>query len=138
MKNCVFCNIVNKELPAFIINQNEWITIFLDINPVSSGHVLIAPNEHIEKLHEIESTETANALMNALIATANQLVKTGLCTDYSIVQSNGKYAEQDIEHLHFHIIPRQKDDGVVFKLDTDKIAALKENLIKIFDQLNRV
>lgn len=137
MENCVFCNIINKKLPGYIIYQNEWVTAFLDINPVSKGHVLIVPNKHVEKLHEIENTETANALISSLNTIANQLIKAGLCTDYSIVQSNGKYAEQDINHIHFHIIPRHKNDDVVFKLDTDKIAAHRDNLIQVFNQLSR-
>ncbi len=72
--------------------------------------------------------------MQTLVDTANRLVKAGICTDYSIAQSNGKCAEQDINHLHFHILPRHEDDGVVFKLDTD--AALQKNLITVTQQLN--
>lgn len=135
MENCIFCQIINRKLPGFIISQNESVTAFLDINPVSDGHVLVVPNEHTEKLYEMKNSETVNALINTLIHTANLLVKSGICTDYSIVQSNGKYAEQDINHLHFHIIPRHQNDEVVFKLDTDTIAALKDNLLAVSNQL---
>lgn len=131
MKNCVFCNIIAGDIPGYLIFQNELVAVLLDINPVSSGHLLVIPKVHIEKVHEIKNTELATAIMMAIISIANKLIEKNFCTDYSITQSNGKYAEQDIEHFHFHIIPRHKNDGVVFKLDTNRVAALPENLAAV-------
>lgn len=135
MENCIFCQIVNQTLPGYIISQNEFVTAFLDIHPVSKGHVLVVPNMHVEKLHAVDNPKIVNTLMQALVDTANRIVKAGICTDYSIVQSNGEFAEQDMNHLHFHIIPRHKDDGVVFKLDADADAAQQKNLITVAEQL---
>ena len=135
MENCIFCKIINQQQHGYIISQNESVTVFLDIHPVTEGHVLVVPNEHVEKLHDMNNPETVTALINTLIDTANLLVKLNICTDYSIIQSNGKYAEQDINHLHFHIIPRHQHDGVVFKLDTNTSAALEDNLMKVFNDL---
>lgn len=126
--NCIFCQIIKGSKPAKIIDQNERVTVILDINPVADGHLLIIPNEHIEKLHDVQNAETVAALMTAMIEAANKLIDAGICTDYSIVQANGVYAEQSIEHLHFHIIPRHENDGVIFKLDTDQNAALNHIL----------
>ncbi len=55
MDSCIFCRFVNHTLPGYIISQNEFVTAFLDINPVSKGHVLGVPNKHIEKLHEMDN-----------------------------------------------------------------------------------
>ena len=136
MENCVFCNIVAGNIPSHIIFQNDLVAVFLDINPVSSGHLLVIPKKHIEKLHDIENVEIANALMTTLIKMSSKLIINNVCLDYSLVQSNGKYAEQDINHVHFHIIPRYKDDGVIFKLDTHSVAALKENLARVADLMS--
>ncbi|WP_339236935.1 HIT family protein [Oceanobacillus sp. FSL W7-1281] len=135
MEKCVFCQIVNKNTPAYIIYQNKDVTAFLDINPAAKGHVLVCPNNHIEKLNEIQHPSISNALMKFLINVSNLLIQSGLCNDFSIVQANGDSASQHIKHLHFHIIPRQKNDKIHFKLDTDKIAALNDNLDKVYEHL---
>lgn len=134
--SCIFCQIIKGSKPAKIIERNERVTVILDINPVAEGHLLVIPNEHIEKLHDVQNAETAAALMTAMVDAANKLIDVGICANYSIVQANGIYAEQGIDHLHFHIIPRHKNDGVIFKLDTNQIAALSHNLEAIRTKLS--
>lgn len=73
--------------------------------------------------------------MESLINVSNLLIQSGLCNDYSIVQANGDSASQHNNPLHFHIMPRQKNDQIHFKLDTDKIAALNDNLDKVYEHL---
>lgn len=135
MINCVFCQIVQGKEPAYIIYKNKFVTAFLDINPVTDGHVLVSPNIHIDKLNNVKDTDVANALIESLILISNRLIISGMCVDYSIVQDNGDTANQDIKHLHFHIIPRNKDDQVKFNLNTNKKAALEDNLISTFNKL---
>ncbi len=129
MTNCIFCEIIDNKEPAYIIYQNKYTTAFLDINPVATGHILVCPNEHIEKLNEIKHSSVSNALMKSLIHVSDLLIQSGICTDYSILQANGELADQDIKHLHFHIIPRHRNDQVHFRLETDKVAALNDNLV---------
>lgn len=135
MDNCTFCKIINKNEHAYIIYENTYITAFLDINPVMNGHVLICPNHHIEKLNEIKHPNISNALMESLIFVSNALIQSGICTDYSILQANGESADQDIKHVHFHIIPRYKNDKIYFKLETDKEAALADNLDNVYNKI---
>ena len=135
MDGCIFCNIIKKEKPAYIIYQDNLVTAFLDINPVAKGHTLISTNQHVEKLNNLIDDEVSNALMKALLIVTNKLIKSGLCSDYLIVQSNGNLAEQDIMHIHFHIIPRHENDGVLLKLDTDQEEKSKENLLDTFKSL---
>lgn len=62
---------LSNSQPAYIIYQNELVTAFLDINPVTKGHTLVCPNKHIKKLDEITDTYISNALMEALICLKN-------------------------------------------------------------------
>lgn len=135
LKECIFCNIVNKKSSAHIIFQDEYVTSFLDINPITKGHTLLIPNQHIERLDLIEDEELAYHLMGSLIKVSNILIESGICEDFSIVQDNGEQADQDVHHLHFHIIPRYIMDGVSLNLETNKIYSSKENLYNTWKEI---
>lgn len=138
MRNCVFCAIIQGGSHAYVIYQNHFVTAFLDINPITSGHILIAPNKHIDRLNNIVDTDVSAALMEALVLISNKLMHSGMCSDFSILQDNGDLANQDIKHLHFHIIPRYKEDQVSFILNTNKEAALKDNLRAVYHRLTTI
>lgn len=125
---CIFCEIVRNEREAYIVSKGKTVTVFLDINPVAKGHLLVVPNKHFENLHHIDDEETLDNIGKSLKMAATQLVNSGICKDYSIIQANGSFAEQEIQHLHFHIIPRHLGDDVMIKLPTDKSSATKECL----------
>lgn len=105
MPNCIFCKIINKEIPANIIHEDENFLAFLDIEPVSDGHILIIPKTHVIWMQEANEEiisgiyTLAKKLMNSL--------KTGLGCDYV----NVSVAGTDIPHFHVHLIPRYFNDG---------------------------
>ena len=132
---CVFCDIVSKKLDSYLISQNEYTTTFLDINPITYGHILVIPNQHYDKLNQIEDNEISKELMHSIINTSNRLIKADICSDYSIHQDNGEYAEQDIKHVHFHIIPRYINDGVNIRFETNSVARQETNLMKIYKKI---
>lgn len=137
MDTCLFCKIISKELTSYTIYSDAYVTAFLDRYPVANGHILMVPNTHYEHLHEIDDIETAGALLHRTAQLAKLLVANGICTDYSIVQSNGRYAEQDIPHVHIHIIPRYENDDVAFHLPTHPQAATEEKLEEMLTLLKK-
>jgi len=104
-KDCVFCRIVRKEIPASVVYEDGQILAFMDIRPVNEGHTLIIPKQHYVDIFEApEELLAATHKVTKKIAPA---VKNAANADgISIVQQNGKAAGQDIFHLHVHVIPR--------------------------------
>jgi len=109
--DCIFCKIVTGQIPAIKIYEDEQVFAFLDIGPVSDGHTLVVPKQHIEKLHECPS-ELLGPVSSVLVKIA-RAVSTGMNSDgYNVLCNNGRAAGQLVGHVHFHIIPRNDDDGV--------------------------
>ena len=135
MGNCIFCKIVSGDISSYTIYKNEIATAFLDINPVASGHTLVIPNIHFNRLDSIDDEEVMKGLMNAIIKVSNSLVASGICTDFTILSDNGVQAQQDIMHTHFHIIPRHKNEIIELDLPTNKKAANENNLKCIYNLL---
>ncbi|WYP27211.1 HIT domain-containing protein [Alkalihalobacillus sp. FSL W8-0930] len=133
--DCVFCDIVHKKVNSYMINQTKNTTAFLDSNPIADGHMLVVPNKHVETLDQLDDAKIASELMQSVIGAATLLVKAGVCSDYSILQDNGEHAEQDIKHVHFHIIPRHANDHVQFNLKTNLDALQEESKVKIYNRL---
>ena len=109
--SCVFCKIVNHELPSYKVYEDDLVLAFLDINPVSKGHTLIIPKKHFENIFDIdEKTLERIAKVSKIIAIK---IKENLddVLGINVFQSNGKTAEQEIMHYHMHIIPRRKNDN---------------------------
>ncbi|WP_245917551.1 MULTISPECIES: HIT family protein [Bacillus] len=137
MGTCIFCDIIKQKVSCFEVYRDEYVTAFLDINPVTSGHTLIIPNKHIERLDYLDEPGLSNALMSSLIKVSQILIKSGICDDFTVLSDNGDQAQQDIKHIHFHIIPRHSDENFSFKLYTDHIAAEKNNLLQIWEKIKR-
>ena len=137
MKNCIFCKIVNEELPAYVLFKDEQVTAFLDINPVALGHTLVIPNKHSNRLDHINDEEIMKGLMNALIKVSHLLLASGICTDFTILSDNGKNAKQDIIHTHFHVIPRFQNEKIQLKLPTNKEIATREKLNETYTLLKQ-
>lgn len=108
---CVFCKIVNGELPAKIVAENELALAFLDIKPVNPGHVLVVVKRHVATLEQINLDELSKVM--ELVKIVGKRLKDKLAVKgYNIILNNDKIAGQEIEHLHFHLIPRHEDDGL--------------------------
>ena len=111
MIDCLFCKIINKEIPANIIYEDDKVLAFLDVSPVHKGHTLIIPKEHHPNLLEMpdqslaEVATTAQRLAKAIKEATN-------ADGFNITQNNGAVAGQSIFHFHLHIIPRFAGDGL--------------------------
>lgn len=109
--DCIFCKIVAGSVPAFKVYEDTAALAFMDINPLSEGHVLVIPKLHAPNLWEIDEASLHAATTAARIVA--QGMKAALGVDsLSLVQCNGPWALQSVDHFHFHLVPRRENDGV--------------------------
>ena len=107
----VFSKIIAGEIPCHRVYEDEHVLAFLDIGPVSDGHVLVIPKEPKAFLHEL-SDESAAAVGRVLPRLARAVMAATGAKDYNILQNNGADAHQAVFHVHFHIIPRIGSAGL--------------------------
>ena len=134
--NCIFCKIINKEIPSYKIYEDEYTYAFLDIAKDVDGHTLVIPKKHVVNVLDCD-VETLNHVMNTIKKICNHYVTNCGYEGCNIINASGKEAQQSVFHLHFHIIPRKKDDGVNawpdFKGATNELEAM-HNLLKLQDK----
>ncbi len=114
MENCLFCKIINKELPGEIIFENEDVVAFKDIHPKAPIHILVVPREHIESINSGNSEN----FVKGLILAAKNIIKRDNITGYKLVFNVGRDAGQTIDHLHMHLLndaPRKQGDEPKFE-----------------------
>jgi histidine triad (HIT) family protein len=107
--DCIFCKIVNGEIPSFKVYEDGHVFAFLDLNPVSRGHTLVIPKKHVERLSDADSEDIHN-IFTGVKEVAKIIDK--ISKDYNIGINQGKLAFQIINHLHIHIMPRYQGDGL--------------------------
>lgn len=109
--DCLFCKIIAKEIPSKIIYEDDSVLSFLDINAVTPGHVLVLPKRHSENI-AVADDEDLIALTLAVKKLAPAVCRATSCDGWNLHVNNGNAAGQAIDHTHWHIIPRRKDDGL--------------------------
>ena len=109
--DCIFCKMVSGQISVTKIYENEDVLAFLDIGPISDGHTLVISKQHFGRLHDCPAnllgrfTSHLGKIAKAVAAAMNS-------DGYNVLCNNGRAAGQLIEHLHFHIIPRNTGDGL--------------------------
>ncbi|MFV0380557.1 MAG: HIT family protein [Anaerorhabdus sp.] len=127
---CLFCKIINNELPCHKIYEDDYTLAFLDINPATFGHTLVVTKEHIARLEDA-SEDSLNHLTNTMLLVAKKIKNTCNPKGFNYLSNSDEISGQQIDHLHFHIIPRyDKNDGFEVKHTPQEID-LKEVLEKI-------
>ncbi|MFP7295715.1 HIT family protein [Neobacillus niacini] len=137
MSDCIFCKIVNGEIPAAKVFENEHVLAFLDISQVTKGHILVIPKVHKENLFELTPDIARN-----LFETVPQIAKA-LKSEYkplglNLVNNNGEQAGQTVFHFHMHLIPRygQGDGfGAVWKSNTSDYS--QQTLKEMADNISK-
>jgi len=130
---CVFCKIIKKELPAYIVYEDDVAIAFLDINPVSEGHILVVPKKHVTRLTEMSEEELTEFMKR--VQKVAKMVEEKLTKDYNIIINQGSKAGQIIQHLHIHIIPRHTGEEKVFLWVTHKLT--EEEAKKVLEKLSQ-
>jgi histidine triad (HIT) family protein len=104
MTSCLFCKIVNKEIPADVVHQNDAVVAFRDIKPVTPTHVLVIPRKHIVGMHDLTRGD-AELVGEVFLAARDVAEKLGLHPKgYRVVVNNGADAGQSVFHLHVHVL----------------------------------
>lgn len=109
--DCIFCKIINKELPADIIYEDENTLAILDLRPVNKGHTLVMPKKHTADFISTPDDVLAHATQTAK-KIADAVQKATGAAGMNITTNNGAAAGQVIFHLHYHVIPRYLSDGL--------------------------
>lgn len=107
--DCVFCDIIDGRTGADVVLDEPFVVGFLDKRPVFKGHVLLVPRIHVDTLVDLPS-ELMVPLMGAVQRTAAAMVE-GLGSQGSFVACNN-VVSQSVPHLHWHVVPRTKGDGL--------------------------
>lgn len=109
MTDCIFCKIIKGEIPCTKVYEDKKTVAFLDINPINKGHTLVVPKEHFET---VENTPE-KTLSETIAVVKKIIVAIDKLNEGSNVGVNNKSAAgQLVPHVHFHVIPRNKGDGL--------------------------
>ncbi len=129
MNDCIFCKIINGELPSRTYYEDDKIKIIMNIDPITNGHLLVLPKEHVVDIKDIDIDLIAYAFTK-IKELYNDLKEKLNCEGLTICENNE--LGQDIHHFHLHLIPRYKDDEVKLISNKDKLSDLDE----IFNKIN--
>ncbi|SCZ77160.1 histidine triad nucleotide-binding protein [Acidaminobacter hydrogenoformans] len=104
MKDCLFCKIVNGEIPSNKAFEDQKLVVFHDISPVAPVHVLIVPKKHLKSLNEV-GPEDADLIAHVFKVAAQVAAELGVSENgYRVVNNCGKDGGQTVDHLHFHLL----------------------------------
>lgn len=107
--NCVFCEIVQGRTAAAVVFEDPAAVAFLDTRPLFRGHLLLVPRDHVETLGELPPQAVAPLFQAAQALSA--AVQTAMQAEGTFVAINNRVS-QSVPHLHIHIVPRRKGDGL--------------------------
>jgi len=110
MENCVFCKIVRGEVPSWKVYEDEHTYAFLDIHPVNEYHTLVIPKNHCENIFDVTPRDALHVMKTVKTVVDLYHDKLGI-NNIQIINSSGVEAQQDVFHLHVHIVPRSANDG---------------------------
>jgi len=136
--DCIFCKIVAGEIPAVKVLDDDKVLAFMDINPACRGHILVVPKNHAENIFEISEADLSavtGAVKRCAVAVKNALGAEGV----TVLQLNGAASDQVVPHLHVHIMPRWKDDGLTvsrWEMKTGDVEELQEIARKVRECLS--
>ena len=110
-ENCIFCKILNGDIPSAKLYEDENFAIILDVGPASFGHALVLPKDHYANLFEMPDELLGKAFSLAKVW-GEKIVKALGADGLNLVQNNGPAAGQTVFHFHLHLIPRYDGDSV--------------------------
>lgn len=113
-EDCIFCKIVAGEIPASVVFESESGLAFLDVNPLSDGHLLFVPRDHFERLSEIPPA-LAGKMAEAIPRLGRALLAATKAQAYNLLLNEGTVAGQVVPHVHYHLIPRKSGDGLGYR-----------------------
>jgi histidine triad (HIT) family protein len=108
-RDCKFCRIISGQLPASIVLEDDFCLAFLDHRPLFPGHCLLVPKKHVETLADLPDDMIQPLFSDARLL--SRAVEAGMEAEGTFVAINNKIS-QSVPHLHVHVVPRRKKDGL--------------------------
>ncbi len=131
MEDCFFCKLAKGDVASNTVYEDEDFRVILDIAPANPGHCLIIPKSHAANIYEIDEDVLGKAAVVAKKIAVKVKKATG-CDGVNIMQNNDEAAGQTVFHFHMHVIPRYKNDNVLFyktlSLKAEDFAAMREKI----------
>ena len=109
--SCVFCKIVNGEIPCFKVYEDDYTLVFMDIAKDVDGHMVAIPKKHVKSILDCDA-ETLTHLMETVKKIANHCVLNCGYNGVNLLNASGESAGQSVPHFHIHIIPRKFGDNI--------------------------
>jgi histidine triad (HIT) family protein len=113
-EDCIFCKLANGVIPTRTVYEDEGFRVILDMAPISRGHSLILPKEHMLDLYELSADSAQKIIPVAQKMAVHMRDKLG-CDGLNLLQNNGESAGQTISHFHIHMIPRYTGNALHFQ-----------------------
>jgi len=132
--DCIFCKIIRKEIPSAAVLETDHALVFLDINPVNPGHLLLVPKHHHRNL--IELPDSVAAEVGSLLPRLCKAVQAATSAEgFNLVVNNGEVAGQTVFHGHWHIIPRFTNDPIKWpwpqgRYEAEELGRMRDSLQK--------
>ena len=101
--DCLFCKIIDGQIPSKKVYENEYVYAFLDINPMAPVHILVVPKAHIASADEV-TAENSAYVARIFEAIPKIAAEAGLVKGYRVITNCGEDACQTVKHLHFHVM----------------------------------
>ncbi|VHA81229.1 HIT family protein [Streptococcus pyogenes] len=118
MENCIFCSIIQGDIPSSKVYEDEQVLAFLDISQTTKGHTLVIPKQHVRNLLEM-TAETASHLFARIPKIARAIQSATGATAMNIINNNETLAGQTVFHAHVHLVPRyNEEDGISIQYTT--------------------
>ena len=109
--DCIFCKIVNGDIPSLKVYEDEYTMVFMDIAKDVDGHMVAIPKKHIKNILDCD-LDTLNHLMYTVKKVSNYCVDECGYEGVNLLNASGESAGQSVQHLHINIIPRSSNDNI--------------------------
>ena len=109
--DCIFCKILNGEIPSLKVYEDEYTMVFMDIAKDVDGHMVAIPKKHIKNILDCD-VDTLSQLMSTVKKVANYCVDKCGYEGVNLLNASDESAGQSVPHFHIHIIPRRRNDNV--------------------------
>lgn len=136
MENCIFCKIINNEIPSYKVYEDEICVAFLDISQATLGHTLVLPKKHFDNLLTIDS-EILKHLFYITQKLAQCIYHLPNVKGINILNNCNEVAGQSVNHFHIHIIPRYNKDELTIKSNTEN-KLNSEEFNKLAKEINKL
>ncbi|RNF39456.1 HIT family protein [Planococcus salinus] len=135
MTDCIFCKIIEGEIPSVKVYEDDHVYAFMDIMPLSKGHTLLIPKSHKANIYELSSEEAAN-LFSVAPKIAQAIKETFEPVGMNLLNNAGEQAGQSVFHFHLHFIPRYGEtDGFGMKWVSKEKEFTSERIQQLAEQV---